>query len=415
MVIAVGVLAASCARSGEYSGEIASSDSPTTTAAPEKVTPGGSGGPKWYTDGVAASRKEIAGLDELKRPSITAPPSTVVPVVDTGLPPRTQFVSALSALGIQTGSAGCIYDQISTGPATADAAGIFKLLQAQTSGGKSLDATTVAAVQKIDAGSIKRFIVSVAPCLDTTTLLALLAQTGGLGGGGVGSAGSTTGLALLVSQLGTVGLGGLSGLNLSAATTKLPTDQTAALAAFLAGIAGGKIGNLDVSKFDISKLDITKLSVEQIVLLFAAFARGLTSDQSKQLNTLAGVDLAKLGLAIDSSKLSNDQAGALLVLFLPFLSTGLQPAGSAPPAGADPGQIYVPPGADLSQINPLYFVPRDNVILGLARQGVGEQLGGCIYDKLRVINPQLIGLAFGGTDISAAGQILLALFGCVLT
>lgn len=417
LILAVGVVAASCARSDEFSGDVKTSESSTTTTAPgpaENVAPSSSNGPTWYLKGVASSRAEIASRDVLKRPLLTAPPATLIPVIDSGLPPRAQFVGGLKSLGIQETSATCIYDQISAGPATADAAGIFKVLAAQTGGAKSLDIATISAVQKIDAGSIKRFIVAVAPCLDTTTLLALLAQTGGLGGSGAGSPGSTTGLALLVSQLGTVGLGGLSGINLGAIAGKLPSDQTAALAAFLAAAAGGKIGNLDVNKFDISKLDLKKLGSEQIVLLLAAFARGLSPEQSGQLNTLARFDLGKLGLSIDSSKLTTDQAGALLVLFLPFLSTGLQPAGSGPPPGADAGQIYVPPGADLSQINPLYFVPRENVILGFARQGINDKLGGCLYDKLRVINPQLIGLAFGGTDISAAGQILLAIFGCLL-
>jgi hypothetical protein len=104
-----------------------------------------------------------------------------------------------------------------------------------------------------------------------------------------------------------------------------------------------------------------------------------------------------------------------VLLILTYLTTSLRPPSGDPPAGWDPGQLYVPPDLDLSQINPLYFVPRDNVVLGLGRQGVPAAMAGCLYDKLRLIDPQLIGLAFTGDDVRAGGQVLLSVLGCVLS
>ncbi len=410
-VVTACMVAASCSDSREVTTVDAADEAPTSTVPGGSVAPLGTDGPDWYLAGVESGRAKLAADRELRRPTVTAPPTTAPA---PALPPRSQFVSALAGLGLGDASAGCIYDNLSAGGVVEDATAIFQILTATTGGGLP-DASTISAISKLDAGTNKRLIVALSPCLDTATLLTLLAQTGGLGVDmdAVGSAG----LAALVSSLSGTNLAALRASAPSLASTagaQLPAAQLAALQAFLTSAAADTLGKLNLANFDISKLDLKNLSAQEIGLLFAALVRGLDANQQQQLQSLAKVDLARLGLQIDYSKLTTEQAGALLVLFLPFLSTTLDPAGGQLPAGWDPSQIYIPPDVDLSEINPLYFVPKENVVLGLEREGVSSKLAGCLYDELRLINPQLIGLAFAGDDITAAGQVLLAVFGCML-
>ena len=119
-------------------------------------------------------------------------------------------------------------------------------------------------------------------------------------------------------------------------------------------------------------------------------------------------------MQVDTSKLTSEQVGSLLLLLLPYISAGISPVNGTPPPGVDPGKIYVPPGVDLSNINPINFLSKPDFILGLNRQGVGTPLAGCLYEKLRLVDPQLIAIAFAGTDLTAVSQISLAVLGCVL-
>jgi hypothetical protein len=149
-------------------------------------------------------------------------------------------------------------------------------------------------------------------------------------------------------------------------------------------------------------------------VLFAV-AAGLTEGQRQQLVRVANVNLSKLDLQIDPDKLDTEQGGALLVLLLPFISAGVAPPPGGPPVGSDPGSVYIPPGTDLSSINPLYFVQRENLINGLMADGVNESVAGCLYDKLRTIDPRLLGLLFTGTLSGGASQALLTIVGCAIS
>ena len=142
---------------------------------------------------------------------------------------------------------------------------------------------------------------------------------------------------------------------------------------------------------------------------------GLTENQRQQLIRVANVNLSKIHLAVDPAKVSTQQGGALLLLLLPFISAQAAPNAGGPPPGSDPNQVYVPPGTDLSAINPLNFVSRENFVAGLAAQGIVPGVANCVYDKLRTIDPRLIGLSFTGGSLQGGSQVLLAAAGCVLS
>jgi len=410
IVVACGLFATSCATGGSTSADgVASGD-----------------GPGWYAEGVASGRRAVASEDALQRANLPDLPGGVSA---SSLPPRSKFVSALASAGLGEASAGCLYDNLTTGEVVDDANAIFSLLTAGSSPTSALSA--LGALKDMDAGTSKRLVVALSPCLDTATLLGLLANTGavdpsqllqGLGGAGAAAAWPALLAALPSSGLGATGID--PSLLASLSGGQLPPQQLEALkgliAAAVANAAGGGLpgaggpGKVDLSTLDLSKLDLAKMTSEQVVALLASIAQGLTPAQQQQLGTLANVDLQRLHLDIDPAKLTKEQIGALLVLVLPYLSASLTPPDGKPPAGQDPGQIYIPPDMDLSHINPLYFVPRENVILGLSREGVAPAVAGCLYDKLRLIDPQLIGRAFTGDDITAAGQVLLSVLSCVI-
>jgi hypothetical protein len=249
-----------------------------------------------------------------------------------------------------------------------------------------------------------------APCLDTNMLLTVLAAVSGGGGtsGGIN--------ALLASVASSAAAGGLPGVDAASlartAGVNLTPSQIAALTNAIA--AAQAAGAVDTSKIDFSKLDVTKLSKEQVITLLAALLKGLTPAQAAQLNAVAAVDLKALNLDIDPASLNSQQAGALFVLLLPFISAGVAAPSNTPPPGGDPGQIYIPPGTDLSSINPLNFVTRDNLIKGLGDQyGIAPAQAGCIYDRVRLIDPRLIGEAYLGRSEQGAAQLVLAFVSCV--
>jgi hypothetical protein len=261
-----------------------------------------------------------------------------------------------------------------------------------------------------DEGTQRQLLVALAPCLDTNMLLTVLAAVSGGGGtsGGIN--------ALLASVASSAAAGGLPGVDAASlartAGVNLTPSQIAALTSAIA--AAQAAGVVDTSKIDFSKLDVTKLSKEQVITLLAALLKGLTPAQAAQLNAVAAVDLKALNLNIDPASLNSQQAGALFVLLLPFISAGVAAPSNTPPPGADPGQIYIPPGTDLSSINPLNFVTRDNLIRGLGDQyGIGPAQAGCIYDRVRLIDPRLIGEAYLGRSEQGAAQLLLAFVSCV--
>jgi hypothetical protein len=256
--------------------------------------------------------------------------------------------------------------------------------------------------------------------MDTQTLIALLAVLGGR---------DTTGLNGLDSRLAGLtpaeiaAIAAAAGPNptpegiataASALGITLTAGQLGALEAALLGATGAAINAVNPHNTDLSNVDVSKLGAGGVASLLFAVAAGLTEGQREQLLHVANINLSKVHLKVDASKVTNPQAGALLVLFLPFISANVAPNPGGPPPGSDPNQIYVPPGTDLSSINPLNFVDRENFVAGLAQQGILPGVANCMYDKLRVIDPRLIGLSFTGGSFTGGSQVLLASVGCVL-
>lgn len=413
-VVVMALIAAGCAQSNEYSGETPTAQSPTSTskvAAGDRARPSG---PKWYLRGLASADAELAAARRVApRTSSPTPTTPGTPIPVSGLPPKATFVAGLTSLGLTPAIAECMYTNISNAGTGKDAAKLVNLLVAST--GKSDGVTALAALQGLDQSSIIRFVVSVAPCIDSSTLLSLL----GRGGGGIASAAGAGSLTSLLGGLSTVKLpaidpGVINGI-VASIGAGLSSSQLATLAATIGGAAKGQFGAVDLANVDLSKLDLTKLTSDQVVLLFAVLLKGLSPNQQGQLQQLANVNLAKLGVTIDPTKLTPDQYGPLVLLLLPYFASAINlAAGNQAPPGADPTKLYVPDGLDLSQINPLYFVSREALISALGAQGVAATFAGCIYDRLRVLDPRLIGIAFDGSNLAATGQLLLGVLNCIV-
>jgi hypothetical protein len=389
VVAIVAALCTSCARSVDVS----ASDHGTT--------------PAWVTDGLAAARRATPSTTE--RPDVPEP-TTTVPLASTyQLPPEADFVAALAHLGLDATAASCIYSGINGTPL---AATVGKLLTAATNPLAAATTPGGTSAASIDEGTQRQLLVALAPCLDTNMLLTVLAAVTSSAGGGSGlnallTSVVTSATSGIVPKLDAAALARAAGINLSPA-------QIAALTQAIA--AAQAAGTVTPPKIDLTKLDVSKLSQQQIVTLLAALVKGLTPAQVAQLSSLKAIDLKALDLDIDVAKLTNDEAGKLFVVLLPYISAALAPPGAIPPAGGNPGQVYIPPGTDLSAINPLNFITRDNMIKGLGKEyGIPAQEAGCIYDRVRVIDPRLIGEAFLGNSQPGAAQVALAFLSCVVS
>lgn len=357
--------------------------------------------PAWVTQGIALARTASAKAAERAE---LPPLPEAEPVPTNSLMPEPQFIAALGALGLDPTAASCIYRGIEGTP-LADTVG--KLLTAAS------DPVAAATSGAIDEGTQRQMLVALAPCLDTSTLLTVLAAVTGIGGKSPTGDGSMNALVGAVAgRLASGAVGGDAANIAKQAGINLTPAQFQALAA---AIAGRGTNVVDTSKIDFSKLDVTQLTKEQIVTLLVALLRGLTPAQQEQLGRLTAVDLKSLNLDVDTSKLSKQEAGALFVVLLPFISAGIAAPKNEPPPGVDPGQIYIPPGTDLSAINPLNFVSKENLIEGLGTQyNIPPNQAGCIYDRLRLIDPRLIGEAYLGRSEQGAAQIVLAFVSCVV-
>jgi hypothetical protein len=247
--------------------------------------------------------------------------------------------------------------------------------------------------------------------------VALLATIGGKGAQG-GSALDIALAGLSPEQLAAVVAAGSSGDISSIEQAALAAGahlSPQALSALQAAAVAGALGPVNPATFNLGNVDPAAISGSQAAGLLFALAAGLTENQRQQLVRLANVDLSKINLNIDPSKLTSQQAGGLILLLSPFLSATLSPTSAGPPGGANPGQVYIPPGTDLSAINPLNFVSRENLVAGLMQQGIEVNAANCMYDKLRTIDPRLIGLAFAGGGSDGSSQVLLSIIGCAIT
>jgi len=361
--------------------------------------------PHWIRDGVDRARASTVG-------SASAVPRTTTTTVGSeaaasAMPSREAVLAALAGIGVSGDQAGCIYDNAATVPAVAaDMSSLLSGLATAPSTGGSL--TSVAG---LSAASSSRLLVTIAPCVDQATLLALL-------GKGSPTATDTASLASLLKSSGT------------GSTTKpapLPALGAAQLAQLVAGALGPQqvqqltgllagLGSISsgLAGLDIANFDLSKLSAEQLPILLAAITRGLTDAQQGQLLQLAGLRLDDFDLDVDFDKLSPEELGSLLLLFAPVVSGSLKP-GDQLPEGVNPGQVYVPAGSDLSNVNPLLFLNRADVVAKFNERGIDVAMATCIFDTLSRMPPATVAALFS-TELQSdtATRVLLASVGCLV-
>lgn len=326
----------------------------------------------------------------------------------SALPSEADFTAGLVSAGLTQSAASCIYKAIADDP---EAEALAPQLTALTS---SLGAS--GSGPAIDPTALQPLLGTVAPCLDSATLLTMTNALSGTSGG----QGQTFG-AMLTSLLSnasdgsgrtpSLDLAGLRQLDGSSATPQ----QAAALAALLGKLP--EILTLQNGQVDMAilrNLDLRSLNQDQARALLLIFANQLTAGQQAQLAQIANVNLQQLDLDVDVDKLSNEQRASLLLLVSPFISAGLKPLLNLPPKDKPADQIYVPKGLDLSNVNPLYFVPRENAIDGISSGGLSRDFAGCLYDRLRLLDPQTLGRAIIGTDTTGSLQLGLSILTCVV-
>ncbi len=388
--LAATLLAAGCARSSQIDGAGDAEQVEVAADAPEI--------PAWIQRAYAAA----AGDDE--GPGAIAPPTrrSSAPDDDSGLPARTVAIPALISAGLTADQAECVYSSLSSNPALAtDLEAFTSSLSATPDGG--LDPTSLSG---IDPDSSARILASFAPCLDAGSLSLLI--------GGLGSVDS---LASLLPALGTTGLDPAALANLDLSGLDPATAATLGGIISSAGSSGvPDISGVDLSAFDLATLDLSSIPPERLPLLVLAIFAGLSPAQRSQLSSLAQVDFERLGINVDVDSLTPEQIGGLLLLISPLAVAAVSPTGAAPPPGADPNQIYIPPGTDLSQINPLNFVPRDTVVQGAIDQGVNPGAAGCLFDNLRSVSPLSLGSIFSSSpNPVAVAELALAAIRCVVS
>jgi hypothetical protein len=412
LAVGLALMAGACSQSGEFpsaTGESASKPKVKVTVAPRQAKV-----PQWVTDGFAEADREIALRTPLTRPNLSET------VDKTKLPPKSEFITLMAAAGINQRSASCMYDGISQNAQVSKSAGVLiNALAEAPQNGRTQASTGV--VDKLDQGQIQQFLVAVAPCMDSQTLLALLAVLGGRNTQGLGNIDSRLD-GLTAAQIAAIAAAAgpnptPEGIATAAAAVgvSLTAPQLAALEAALLAGGGAALNLLNPHNQDLSNIDPAKIGPAGVASLLFAVASGLTETQRQQLLHVANLDLSKVHLQVDANKITTPQGGALLLLLLPFISAQVAPNTGGPPPGSDPNQVYVPPGTDLSAINPLNFVNRENFVAGLAGQGIIPGVANCLYDKLRTIDPRLIGLSFTGGSLTGGSQVLLAAAACVLS
>jgi hypothetical protein len=410
LALGLAIMAAACSQAGDF---------PSATAAPAtkpaaKAAAVQAKVPHWVTAGFDEADHEIALRTPLTRPPISTTADK------TRLPPRSEFLMLMEAAGINQRSAACMYDGISkNADVSRSTAVLINALAQAPKSGRSEVSTNV--VDKLDQGQIQQFLVAVAPCMDSQTLIALLAVLGGRSTGEITSVDSRlAGLtpATIAAIAAAAGPNPTpEGIATAAAAlgVSLTAPQLTALEAALLAGGGAALNVLNPHNTDLSNIDPAKVGPAGVASILFAFAAGLTDTQRQQLLHVANLNLSKIHLQVDASKITTPQGGALLLLLLPFISAQVAPNTGGPPPGSDPNSVYVPPGTDLSAINPLNFVNRENFVAGLAGQGIVPGVANCMYDKLRAIDPRLIGLSFTGGSLTGGSQVLLAAFGCVLS
>lgn len=374
--------------------------------------------PHWITDGVRLARDTRASWsDDATSPN--RPTGSLAPTEGSALPDRATLVAGLVGMGLAEGEANCMYDNLAANPESSGA--VISLLQ--TLSGTAIDpanpTASLAGLATLDAQTMNRVIWSVAPCLSPESLTTIVMSAQSL-------AGNPTGQLL-----------GIEGLNLDPAAIQqlLAGVDISALAAAAAGQLGAdQVGNLqavllaalnssgDVSSIikdpmmllQLDQLDLSTIPPDQMPILILAIIRGLTPAQQRQLQNLAQVRFDELQLAVDPSTLTSEEIGGLLLILAPILSGAIN-GDNEPPAGWDPNDIYIPPGTDLSYLNPLLFMNRDAVIKSWSESGVNPVLAACFFDSIRMLEPVTLAALFSTNGSEAAyGSLVLAAVSCVV-
>ena len=376
--------------------------------------------PNWVGAGFARA-SELRLADPLRRPTTA---ETQTP--DNGLPSLPEFKELMAKIGLDDDSIECIYVNFSEGPAAKLLSQLLILLENTTE--EEGYASVGEALNDFTPGELQQFLVALAPCVDPDLFVSILLALFGAEPGQVTAASALGSFA--DDTLGGISGSELLGLLISIAGVPLGAGAGAfAAAAAAGGFTGaetnlvlaailGVLGEVDTlaEDIDFSDLDVSEYGAEEFAALLFLAVRGLNDRQQANLIGIANYRLSAFELQLDASDLEADQGGALLVLLLPFLSAAITPPDTnTPPPGQDLQQVYIPAGADLSQINPLFFVPRDDLVNSFAEQGVPEETGGCIYERVRELDWRIVGLALSGGDGTGTAQMLTALIGCVLT
>lgn len=375
--------------------------------------------PRWIRDGVRIARATKAARSGGREGSGSA--GSIVPVGSpkkdsAALPPRAEVVTALTGAGLTEQQAGCVYDNVAASPETSG-----DLVSLMTGLGAATAASSTAPLQSISPEAVNRVLVTVLPCLDQGTILSLLAAGQGLTpANGAGSA-----VAALLKNAQGLDVSKLVGADANQIAQQvagaLGADQVQQVQNLLAAVGTAQQGlaanlaKLDPSKLDLSKLDLKNITKEQLPILVLALLGGLTAAQQSQLSQLVQVNLSQVNINVDPDKLTPDEVGSLLLILAPVIAGAIKPTPSSPPAGEDPNQIYIPTGADLSNINPLLFLNRNDVIAQFANQGVNPVLGTCIFDGLsRLSAPTLAAFFTQDGTPAAIGSVLLVAISCVV-
>jgi len=412
VAVLVGVaLLAGCSSSADYA------DAPKDEAATTEI-------PRWIRDGVRIARATKAARDAENTPDRSGDLDSLLPTAGSGnkagtLPPKDVVVAALTGAGLTATQASCIYDGVSANPQTAaDVTAILDGLAAASAAQNP--ATTPAAIPglaNLSTESTTRLVMTLAPCLDQAAILSLLAVGQGAGG--------TEGSALtqLLNSAKGLDLSKLAGIDASAIAKaiggSLGADELKQLQGLLAAVGSAQqtaaTNPLALLGIDITKLDLSKLTQEQMPILVLALLKGLTPDQQGQLSQLVQVRLDELDIKVDPDQLTPEEIGSLLLILSPLLAGAIRTTPATVPPGGDPAQVYIPPGMDLSGMNPLIFLNRADVISQFEKQGISVAVGGCIFDGLARLPPSTIAAFFSDTAAAAAaGSVLLIAVSCVV-
>lgn len=413
-VLAGLALVAGCSSSADYEA------APSKKAAVEV--------PRWIRDGVRIARATKAA----RNPTAPGASRDLGGLITSGgtnaaepdtLPPKDVVVAALAGAGLTAQQAGCIYDGVSSNPQTArDVAAVLKGLagaaSAQHPGGTAaaFDPAALPGLANLTPESTNRLILAIAPCIDQATLISLLAAGQGVGAGG----GGPDAVAALLGSAQGLDLRKLAGLDpdaiAKAVAGALGSEQVKQVQQLLAAVGSGKaLLDNPLAGLDLSKLDLSKITQEQMPLLILGLLKGLDDEQQSQLRKLAEVKLDELNIKVDPDQLKPDEIGALLLILSPLLAGAIKTTPVKPPPGADPNQVYIPPGADLSNMNPLIFLNRADVLAQFEKQGINTKVAGCIFDGMSDLAPSTIAAFFSEqASAGAAGAVILVAVSCLV-